>query len=357
MNTLITEPTLAAESLMRNVLRGGRPIAEEYPLVFGAGAPGRVVSIGDADEVVSSCAILRRECVLPGGGFSAGLIGSVVTDPRHRGEGLAAEVLASAEAELAAQGCALALLWADDAAFYADKGYVPIGTELDYLVTPDLLPLLPDPDGVRAATADDHAAIHALYETHPERVERTAAETAQLLAGPGVEALVRTRDGAVIAYTCVGRGEDLQSVVHEWAGIAEDVLACVRAHLEARLATVQPNLFIMVPPTCKGLVHYFDITRTPGALGVLGMAKLLDRGAARDLLARYLPDGVSATVRGAEVVLAGPAGAVPMADDELLLALVAPKGDRQVLEVLERELGAQLGALPLTPFLWGFDSI
>lgn len=357
MNTLITEPSPAAETLMRDVLRDGRPIADEYPLVFAAGAPGRVVSIEGDEGVLSTCAILQRDCVLPLGSFKAGLIGSVVTDPGHRGEGLAAEVLATAERELTVAGCVLGILWADDAAFYTEKGYVPIGMELDYLVTPDLIPLLPDPLNVRPAAAADHAAIHALYCEHAERLERTVDETSALLAGPKIEAFVQTRDGNVIAYSCVGRGEDLQSVVHEWGGETEAVLACLRKHLEARETTDSPNLFMMVPPTCRNFVHYFDITRTPGAVGVLGMAKLLDRYAARDLLERALPAGVQAEVRGDTVVLIGPNGEVPMQDHELLLTLVAPKGDRQVIEVIEKEIGAELPELPLTPFIWGLDSI
>ena len=50
----------------------------------------------------------------------------------------------------------------------------------------------------RVATAEDAAAIHELYERHPVRVNRTAAETAALLDCPGMQALVLERDGTYL---------------------------------------------------------------------------------------------------------------------------------------------------------------
>ena len=35
-------------------------------------------------------------------------------------------------------------------------------------------------------------------------------------------------DGNPVAYSCVGRGADFASVVHEWAGSREDVLATLQ---------------------------------------------------------------------------------------------------------------------------------
>ena len=358
MNVTIHEESAAAETLVCDVLRQGGPIAAEYPLVFDERFPGRLVAIEDDENgVLSTCAVLPRELVLPDARFRIGLIGSVVTHADHRGRGLSQEVLASAERSIAEAGGVFSLLWADEPEFYAKRGYVPIGTELDYVVGREAAHLLPDPTGMREARPEDSPRMHELYETHDVRVVRTPDETAALLAGPGIETLVRQRDGVVVAYSCVGRGEDLRDVVHEWAGSAEDALALLHGHMERLPADVE-ELIMMVPPQAMDVREYFELVRTPGARGILGMAKLVNVDAAGELLLRFT--GGRGTVRRVDderLMLMGPTGETVMYGEDLLLTLVAPKGDRGVVEAIERLTGLELPGLPLKPFVWGLDSI
>ncbi len=359
MKVMVHESCAPAEELMRAVLRDGEPIAPEYPLVFDERFEGRLVATAESQGgVLSACAILPRELILPQARFRAGLIGSVATDPAHRRRGLAAETLDAAERELAARGCVLTLLWADEGSFYRNRGYVPVGTELDFLVTSDLAPLLPDPDGVRAMRPEDARVIHDLYATHPARVDRSAAETEALLAGPGIECLVLEHEGGPLAYSCLGRGADLQNAVHEWAGQAEDVLACLRGHLERREG--DGPVFIMVPPTATGMCSYFELVRAPGVRGVLGMGKLADVEAARDLMQGVVGAAgrvTALTGESAGLRVEGPRGACELVGAEVLLALFAAKGERDVVGVVAGETGLELSDLPLTPFVWGLDSI
>src|SRR6185503_165938 len=116
-----------------------------------------------------------------------GLIGSGCTDPARRGLGLATQLLALAERELAHESCALPMLWADDAAFYEARGWREIGEEVDFVFEPAHEARLRGARGIRAAAPDDWPAIHRLYTLHRERVERSRQETAALLRGPGIE--------------------------------------------------------------------------------------------------------------------------------------------------------------------------
>ena len=191
MNVATRDASASALSLMDRVLRAGESVALEFPLVFDPRFEGRVVTVeDDAGEVLSACAILPRELILPRAHFRAGLVGSVVTDPDHRRQGLAGRVLERAEGELASQGCLLSMLWADDPGVYLRRGYTPIGAEIDFPVPRQLAELLPDCAGVRDARPDDHAAMHELYATNPEHVARAPIETGALLSGPGIESLV-----------------------------------------------------------------------------------------------------------------------------------------------------------------------
>jgi hypothetical protein len=194
---------------------------------------------------------------------------------------------------------------------------------------------------------------------NPARVDRTAEETHALLSGPGIRTLVAERDGVVVAYASLGRGADLGNVVHEWAGPIEDVLALVRAHLEASPAHGD-GIYVMVPPGAHDIGAFFEFTRTPGAQGILCMAKLASLDAAASLLQRVVPAEVRVSIvdRAAERLrLDGPTGSVVLTGQEILLTLFPPRSDRKVVEVVEQELGASLPNLPLEPFLWGLDSI
>jgi hypothetical protein len=316
-------------------------------------------------QVVAACGILPRRLVTPAASFSVGLVGSVATAPQHRGRGYGKELLTRAETELGAGGAVCAMLWADDAGWYREQGWIPVGSECVFVLARGLELLLPEPDHVRPATNADHGAIHRLYCTQPTRVERTAAETSALLAGPGIKALVNERDGAPVAYAVLGRGEDLRNVVHEWAGPIEEVLPLLRAHLEAS-ARDSEGIYVMVPPSARDMASFFAFTRTPGAQGILCMAKLTSLDAAARLLDEITPDEVDVVIVDAaaqRLELAGPPredgrrGRIVLTGHEILLTLFPPRSDRKVIEVVEHDLGVALPRLPLDPFLWGLDSI
>ena len=218
-----------AIALMERVLRDGGPIAPEYPLGLDARFGGRIVTIEEEGRVLSACAVLVRDFVIGTLSLRCGLIGSVCTAPEARGRGLATELLRRAEAELASEGCMLAMLWADEARFYDERGWRPIGAEVDFAFDPAQETRLAGESGIRAAALDDRGAIHRLYTLHRERVERSPQETAALLSSPGIETLVLQRERDVVAYSCRGRGKDFDRTVHEWAGSDRDVLALVHA--------------------------------------------------------------------------------------------------------------------------------
>ncbi|MCB9916272.1 MAG: GNAT family N-acetyltransferase [Planctomycetes bacterium] len=354
MKTVVRARPGDALGVMRRALRGGAPLEAEYPLVFGADAAGSFVVAEEAGAAAAGCAVLVRELVLPGGRLRVGLIGSVCTDADRRGRGLASAVLLRAEAELAAAGCALALLWADDAEFYERRGYAEVGAERDYLLEPELASHLPACAGVRDASGGDLTRLHELYAGHTTRVERSAAESVALYTVPGMRVVVRERDGEVDAYACLGRGGDLHGVVHEWAGDAEGVLACVRALLEPR----DEPLFLMAPVTASELSARLDALGAPSALGVLGMGKPLDGARLVDELCAAADVPLVWTACGGERWrLEGPAGASELDIDQLVACVLAPRAERHRLDELEAALGVRFGALPRTPFVWGLDSI
>lgn len=355
----------AARALIERVTRSGAPVASESPLVFDDGFPGRLVSLSEEGDVRSACGVLVRDFLLSDGGtVRGGLIGSVCTDPDFQRRGYATRVLTEAEAALAAEGCAFALLWADSAPFYLERGYSPIGAEDDYALDAAAAQRLPQAGGVRAlhvGDSGDVAAVHALYEDHAVRVARTAEETAALLGCPGMRTLVLERDGAPRAYACCGRGQDFPNVVHEWGGAVEDVLALVRAHHTASFPDGDGELYLVAPTAGRALARRLAELDVRHARGILGLGKVLDRDAVAALLNERLQPAGSATVvdgpAGRTIRIQGPKDDDVLDDDGVLAILLGPSDVRPHVEDFLARFGLEQATLPLEPFAWGLDSI
>lgn len=326
-----TEPVLpGARALIERVMRDGRPVAPECPLVFeselGPERAGRLVALSEGGQVQSACAILPREFVVRGRSLRLGLIGYVVTDPGARGRGFATQTLEAADGALRERGCVASLLWADDAAFYRRLGYQPVGAELDFVLDAEALRALPRWSATRSLDPLlDAPAVHAIAERRPVRVRRTLAETRALLRLPGMRARVALRGGEIVAFACEGRGEDLAGAVHEWGGEPLAVLGLAAELAEPRVAAGQPA-FLMAPGVGLDVGQALVDLGVRSGAGVLGMGRLLDRDAALEAL--------------------GPVPGAGQLDDAELLGALLPAG-------LSGPGVSPFGGL----FAWGLDSI
>ncbi len=366
MEQLAASVKAQAIALMEQVLRGGESMAPEYPLVFDARFPGRVLAIEEGGVVVSACAALVRDFFVSGLTLRVGLIGSVATHPEHRGRGLATELLGRAERALAHDGCWLALLWADDPVFYDARGWKPVGCEHDFVLESWQEGRLCGASGIRAAGPDDWSAIHRLYTLQRERVDRSIDETRALLAGPGIETLVLQRSRDVVAYSCLGRGGDFTRTIHEWSGADNDVLALARSHMQrAKARGDSAPLYLLTPPGARSLHDRLRGCGVAHVEGVLAQGKLLDPQAAVALLGALagpqanisIESEIESARAGSRVVLRGPHGASAIDEHELLDVLVPARARRARIDEIARETGLSLHGLPLPLFAWGLDSI
>ncbi len=347
----------AALSLMETVLREGRPLAHEYPLVFGENAAGQIETLEVDDEVASTCAWLARTLLTGGMEVPVSVVGSVATREECRGKGLGTEVLNLATSKAAAEGAAFSLLWADDPAWYQERGWVPFGSETIYVVDETMAFLLPEPVGVRTLRANDAEAVHELYCLHSARVDRTLEETRTMLNVPGMQVFVCEKEGQVTGYACMNRGEDLGQVIHEWSGEPDSVLPIVSKLWHAN-RLVHERLFMMVPPTGADYSAFFEFVKARGATGILAMAKLGSTEAIARVFDAATPDSVTVEATSENTVdLTGEGGTIRLTDHEILLALCPPRGDRRVTDVVESQTGTSMPSLPIRPFIWGLDSI
>ncbi len=356
MTITTAQRTRLAFDLIQQVFGPQRDFASEYPLVFDPSFHGSLIGLEAEDEIVSACAILPRDLVLNGWLMRVGMIGTVATAEEQRGKGYAGQLLREAEKNLFCEGAVLSILWADDAAFYEKKGYIPIGCEVDYALSITDAVKLPTSEGVRWMETRDHAAMHALYVRHSHRVDRTLAETSTLLHGPEISGLVREENGEVVGYALMGRGQDLQGVVHEWAGSSTHVLACLRAYLD-NLSEGSDSIFLMCPVTAVDLRKDLLDLEIPAIEGVLAMARVLDMQAMAKIYQRFGDPRLRTAADEEALRLTGPKGSIVLDRRQALLGTCPPQGNRSLLEVIEKETGIRFDGMPLSPFIWGLDSI
>lgn len=219
-----------------------------WPQLYRSDGAGRFYGLFDGDQLVSHCAVRNVTVHGDGGPFRAALLGSVATAPSHRGQGCASQVLAAALCECEREVDHV-LLWAERPDLYARHGFTAGGEE-----TCLALVRLPRPDleGVRLAEHRDHAAMHALHERKPWRVERSARVMSGLLTTPGMTTVVRERDGVVVAYACCGKGADLQGHWHEVGGTDAEVATLLPAAMHV---TGQVEAMLLLPMYRPGLVE------------------------------------------------------------------------------------------------------
>ena len=126
-------------------------------------------------------------------------------------------------------------------------------------------------------------------------------------------------------------------------------------------------MYVIAPTSAVALKKHLCKLGAKCEVGVLGMAKLLDLERLKGLLAWFVgPDGdVRVDQRPACLAangqpglrVQGPNMALLFQAEEAFRILFAPRADRKDVQYLERALGVKLTDLPLSPFVWGLDSI
>ncbi len=346
---------ILAEWLDRGLRRGesGR-LAREYPLSMEGSRGHRAVF--ESGRPVAHAMLHPAELVARGRSLRIGMIGNVYTDPSHRRRGLASACVASCAHDAKRIGAVLALLWSDAPDFYRPLGVPATGREtlvgLEEAVVARAEQALRTPICVGPAFPNEWDALEALYRDKPEHVERPAGALARLASAPETTLRVARQAGRVVGYAAAGRGDDFRGVIHEWAGSADGVLACVAELFrcgEAQAMLASPTL----EPAVERLLELGARCREAG----FGLARILDAAALWTAIAPG-ETAVSISQRGDVVKLAfeGEAHALEM-DAALDLffgqGVAAPSLARASAGLRER-LAA---VLPHPLYVWGFDSI
>lgn len=223
-------------------------VQHTWPMLYRSDGSGSFFGVFDDDRLLAHCAFRVAPLRTGAGLRRVALLGSVATDPAHRGRGLASSLLQTALEECRSQGVDAVLLWAEQPDLYARCGFEPGPAESCALLRAGAPgAAAPARAGVRIRLAEvgDHEDLLRLHGQKPQGVVRDRQTMSGLLTTPGMWTFVLQRGETVLAYACCGKGADLQNWWHEVGG--ED--AAVAALLPAAIRELgAPEAFVMLPP-------------------------------------------------------------------------------------------------------------
>ncbi len=360
---VIRPGTPAAEGLLPWLdagLRGSRPgrIGDEYRAVLGEPTTEHV-AIHAGNRPVSHA--LSRLCTVEAEGRSlrVGMIGLVYTDPAHRRAGLAARCIETAIERLAGHGADVTVLWSDQPGYYERLGFLPAARErlirVDVAACRATLRRSAAELRVTPPRPEDWPTLDALYAAKPVRVTRAPGRLAELAEAPDCE-LVVCRDGrGPAAYAALGKGDDFRAVVHEWAGSAEGVLACLCALLDT-----EPGGLLLAGPRPEPITEALLDLDAPVLERPFALLHLTDAEGVFSALAGEHPQLAGATLRreAQGFRLGLPGREVLLEPRQGMQLLFGPELPPDVLEPLDADVQRAIRErLPWPLFVWGFDSI
>lgn len=334
-------------------------IATEYPTALVPSNLHNMRIITDQEKVLSHAVLKPLVIKSPHVIYKVGAIGSVVTDPAHRGQGLSTKIIQDCISEARRQQCDIAVLWTDQYDFYRRMGFELAGHEMS--VTLDATYTVPTAD---LKFSDDlkvsPEALHRLYSSHTVGTVRTTEEIRKFLTIPQTRLYTAwDNKGQLAAYAVVGKGVDLGGYVHEWGGGVSKLLPLLSW---ARSRQDQGILTLIAPQHSQNLLSQLRSQGANITPGFLGMIKILNFDSLAAKIKRaFRAEGVGDIVlesRNGELIFGVGQELFTLREEGDITRLLFGPVDIQSLDMLSEVARLKLAkVLPLPLWIWGWDSV
>lgn len=223
-------------------------LALTHPQVFHPAARAEMFGLFREGRLLSHAAVRAIRLRTERGVVSTWMVGSVITDPDARRQGLATGLLEQIARLATANAQDSLMLWSGRWDFYQALGYRPAGCQHEVRLRSRPGSLAP---GIRPAAAGDLPAILALHQRKPLAVERSLEDLALLLSARPMRTMLLERRGEVLAYGCYGKGLDFRDWWHEVGGSDENVATLITGAMEV---LAQSEATLLVPGYRVGLL-------------------------------------------------------------------------------------------------------
>lgn len=334
-------------------------IADEYPLAIHDSNLNNVRVIKSENHFLSAAVMKPLVIKSPAGLFKAAAIGSVVTSPDHRNQGLSRQTLEACLEAARAHGCDFAILWSDLHDFYRKIGFELAGCETSLTLPVNMKG--GDPGDLRFVTSNkvDPEAILRIYSQHTTGSVRTTEDIRKFLQIPNSR--VHTAWDAqnrLQAYAVEGKGADLDGYVHEWGGGVSKLvpLLSYAVHHSAR------TLHLIAPSHSTNLVRQLKSHGAHEHHGVLGMVKMLNAPHFLMKIKKYvramgLQDVVLEPREGQFYLGHGSEIFRTDSDSDLVRLIFGPLKASQLHGFDAKTAEAFERVFPIAMWVWGWDSV
>jgi predicted GNAT family N-acyltransferase len=247
-------------------------IQDEYPQVFEEHNIHNLKYIEKDGQPVTHAAlkpiILKTPQIL----YKIGAIGSVVTNPHYRGQGLSSRVIRQCLDEAKNQDCDIAILWTNLHDFYRRLGFELAGFE-EYFQIEAPLPNASEGLKFLNSTQVDPNAIVKLFNRHTITSVRSADDIKKYLTIPNTQLYTAwDTENNIKAYAVIGKGADLEGFAHEWGGNISDLFALLNYILHDR----KKSFTLLTGAQSINLITQLQRSKIVGQQGFLGMVKVLN---------------------------------------------------------------------------------
>jgi GNAT superfamily N-acetyltransferase len=195
---------------------------DDFPIWDEKLGPGRErtarIGVWDGSELVSSAGVRLAELRVPAGDLKVALIGAVATAESHRGRGLASRTVSLAVEWAREREAALVLLWGSETALYQRLGFELCGMQVRAsLKDLDLGPKHTDFSNVVLGRGWIPSILRSM-RLRGSGLRLAQSDERWIEAHQNVDWYWLGDPADPLAYAALGRGIDLQNLVHEWGG-------------------------------------------------------------------------------------------------------------------------------------------
>ncbi len=249
-------------------------LRDEYPLAFSDSNMKNVHVIRVDNKIVAHAVIEPLIIKTPFHLFKVALIGSVVTDPEFRGQGLSKKIINDCLISGEQQGCDFAILWTDLFNFYAQLGFEMAGHEVALHFGAKFKAPIKSNLKILETNKVSAEALLKVYNKHSLRSVRSVADIQKYLTIPNTQVLTAWNhlSNELEAYCVIGKGADFCNYVHEWGGHVSSILSLIQHYKDLKGV----ELSLITPPQSANLIRQSKSYGADQSSGILGMIKIIN---------------------------------------------------------------------------------
>ncbi len=249
-------------------------LRDEYPLAFSETNMKNVHLIRDQEKIIAHAVIEPMIIKTPYHLFKVALIGSVVTDPEHRGQGLSKKIIQECLQSAHDQSCDFAILWTDLYNFYAQMGFELAGHEVALHFGKNFKGHIKPQLKILETNKVSAEALLKVYNKHSLKSIRSLTDLQKYLSIPQSQLLTAWNQltNEIEAYCVIGKGADFYNYIHEWGGQVSSVLSLIQHKWQQS----QGELTLITPPQCTNMIRQAQAQGAEKTTGILGMIKMIN---------------------------------------------------------------------------------